>query len=683
MYYTLWKKTLACAVAMSLAATDLSMPTGPSSSAFAAASEPMQRGGQGRGGGGQRGGGGGGQRGGGVQADQRGGGSGQRGGGGGAPRSAPGPQRSQAPSRGPGMHGNARATRPSGISPGNRGAIHVPPSGGIRRPNGNVAQRPGALRTPSPTRPRMQVPGNLNGVARRPPVRGPINNTAGNNRRENPLSGSNNIRRDVDRTVRNTTNGLRNPKVGDPGRALRDNAVRSVTGNRQGDRNNINNTLNRVTNNNRNVNSVTQNNRQYNGNQLNYNNRQVNLGSQNYRPSNYRHNRYHGNWGGNNLGYGYSQYGRGYNGFGRGSGLNWGIGIGSGYAGFGNYGYGNSGYGRGRYGYRPFGWGLGGWGLGSLLYNSGYLGYSNPYYVGGGTTVYNYSQPIPVYYTTSAETVTTTATADAGSAEQILNNAIVEFQQNNYDAALDITNNGISEYPDDAVLHEFRSLVLFARKDYQQSAATIHSVLAVGPGWDWTTLASLYSNVALYTAQLRDLEAYTRSNPQDAAAHLLLGYHYMTCNHSDAAALQFQQVVALKPDDRVASDLYKMLTPPSEDTSAEASQPPNPTGPQNDQTSVPKVEQAQVVGQWKAARDDGSSFNLTLTNDSKFTWGFSAANKPAEEFSGTYTLEGNVLALERGEGGALIAEVAPEADGRLKFRLLGAPENDPGLIFTH
>ena len=157
----------------------------------------------------------------------------------------------------------------------------------------------------------------------------------------------------------------------------------------------------------------------------------------------------------------------------------------------------------------------------------------------------------------------------------------------------------------------------------------------------------------------------------------------MTCSHSDAAALQFQQVVALKPDDRVASDLYKMLTPPSQDASAEAPQPPNPTGPQNDQTPVPKVELTQVVGQWKAARDDGSSFNLTLTNDSKFTWGFAAGNKPAEEFSGTYTLEGNVLALERGEGGALIAEVAPEADGRLKFRLLGAPENDPGLMFTH
>ena len=40
-----------------------------------------------------------------------------------------------------------------------------------------------------------------------------------------------------------------------------------------------------------------------------------------------------------------------------------------------------------------------------------------------------------------------------------------------YDAALDIVNKGIAQYPDDAVLHEFRSLVLFARQDYQQSAA--------------------------------------------------------------------------------------------------------------------------------------------------------------------------------------------------------------------
>ena len=58
-------------------------------------------------------------------------------------------------------------------------------------------------------------------------------------------------------------------------------------------------------------------------------------------------------------------------------------------------------------GYRPLGWGLGGWGLGSLGYNSGYLGYANPYYTTTGSSGYNYSQPIPVAYNTTLAVAST------------------------------------------------------------------------------------------------------------------------------------------------------------------------------------------------------------------------------------------------------------------------------------
>ena len=91
--------------------------------------------------------------------------------------------------------------------------------------------------------------------------------------------------------------------------------------------------------------------------------------------------------------------------------------------------------------------------------------------------------------------------------------AVAAFKQNDYDAALDIIDKGIAQYPTDSVLHEFRGLVLFARGDYQQAAATIHSVLAIGPGWDWTTLISLYTSVAIYTDQLRALETFVREHP--------------------------------------------------------------------------------------------------------------------------------------------------------------------------
>ena len=403
----------------------------------------------------------------------------------------------------------------------------------------------------------------------------------------------------------------------------------------------------------------------FNGNTVTFNNRQFRVGHGSYQPSYYRHNNYHGYWNGNrennwnNSGFG---YGVGYHSGNYGYGYGWG--LGNGYGG-----------GYGGYRYRPFGWGLGGWGLGSVYYNSGYLGYSNPYYVSSGPVYYNYAQPIPVSYN-SPVTVVENA---PDSADEVFNTAVAAFRQNDYDAALDITNKGITQHPDDAVLHEFRSLVLFAKRDYQQSAGTIHSVLAVGPGWDWTTLIGLYASAPIYTDQLRDLEAFTKSNPQDAASHFLLAYHYMTCGHSDDAVRQLQVVVQLMPNDRVATDILKMIAAPlPTQTDWTLAPPPAEVAAR---PAVQPVAATTLVGSWKAARADGSKFDLNLTSASTFTWSFTPQGQPAQAFDGTYTVEGNVLALERKDGGSLIAEVTPAGDSRFNFKMLGAPAEDLGLDF--
>lgn len=435
----------------------------------------------------------------------------------------------------------------------------------------------------------------------------------------------------------------------------------------------------------------------FRGNTVHLNDHQYNIGNSRYQPSHYRHSGYHGYWNGNRrlnntnnilntIAYGlgasqsigisggrHSYYTHGFDNY-DGYGSGWGWGLGSGYRG--SQGYRSySGY-----GYRPTGWGLGGWGLGSLNYSSGYLGYSNPYYVGGGTTVYNYTQPIPVFYNTPE----VTDEADYRSADTVLTSAMEAFRLTDYDKALDITNKGISQYADDAVLHEFRALILFAKNDYQQAAATIHSVLAVGPGWDWTTLIGMYSNSNLYTDQLRTLEAFTRSNPQDAASQFLLGYHYMTCGHPDAAAASFRQVISLKPDDRVAADLLRMITPtdpPSESSNDRSEVPPDPAAQLAD-VDVRTVDPKVLVGTWSAQREDGSAFGLKLTDDATFAWKFTPKGQPAQEFGGTYTVEKNVLVLERKDGGSLIAEITPNASESFNFRLLGASDDDKGLEFT-
>ena len=281
-------------------------------------------------------------------------------------------------------------------------------------------------------------------------------------------------------------------------------------------------------------------------------------------------------------------------------------------------------------------------------------------------------------YTTPVTVIENSEPTSSGSA---LDEAVAAFQQNDYDAALDITNKGITQTPDDAVLHEFRALVLFAKQDYQQAATTIHSVLAVGPGWDWTTMSGMYANVSLYTTQLRALEASTKANPQDAATHFLLAYHYLSCGHADAAVRQFQQVVKLMPNDRVSADILQMLQPPAADESTPAENPQQPTA-EPELPLVAPLDPKTLVGNWNATRQDGSAFTLKMTDDSRFTWSFALKDQPAQEFGGTYSVEDNVLALERTDGGSMIAEVIPDGSGKFNFRMLGAPEEDAGLDFS-
>jgi hypothetical protein len=73
---------------------------------------------------------------------------------------------------------------------------------------------------------------------------------------------------------------------------------------------------------------------------------------------------------------------------------------------------------------------------------------------------------------------------------------------------------------------------------------------------------------------------------------------------------------------------------------------------------------------------------LQLSADKTFTWTFTSNQQAPQTFDGTYTLEGNVIALERKGGGSLIAEITSSDGTRFNFKLAGAPAEDPGLNFA-
>ncbi len=311
--------------------------------------------------------------------------------------------------------------------------------------------------------------------------------------------------------------------------------------------------------------------------------------------------------------------------------------------------------------------GLTWWGVNSLSYAFGCDDYSNPYYADTGG--YSYAEPIVTesYIVAQGEPSAAPVVEPSQDAISKFDQARGAFYESNYDQALKLVDEAAVQLPNDAVLHEFRSLVLFALKRYSESAAAIHAVLAVGPGWDWKTLSSLYPNTEVYTSQLRALEAHRDKNPNAADARFLLGYHYLTMSYSDAALAQFRLTSQLQPKDEVSASLVRSLSPRG------STSPP----PAVDPKSVPAAE---VVGTWEAAGRESSKYSMTLNEDGTFVWSFTR-DKRREEVKGVYTVEGNVLAMEPEAGGVLLAELAMKSAADLHFQIVGSDKTNPGLDF--
>lgn len=332
-------------------------------------------------------------------------------------------------------------------------------------------------------------------------------------------------------------------------------------------------------------------------------------------------------------------------------------------------------------------WGVTGWGLGPLVYDWGYLPYYNPYYTQSydfGPTVVDYEQPIQtVDYGEdlpngeAAPPVSPEATQHADAAREA-------FYNGNYRVALSEIQKAISRMPGDPAFHEFRALVLFAMHEYRAAAAAVHSLLAVGPGWDWTTMIGLYPSEEVYTKQLRALENFRRDHPNDAAARFLLAYHYMTMGYTQAAVTELRAVVQLQPRDQVAAQLLSMITT-SGNQGPSGSPPPNAEEPNAGEStpppSGPPVNLAALTGTWTARREDGSSIQLTLTPDAHFTWRYGQGDR-SREFSGTATASNNLLILQQSNGESMVGRVVPGEGRGFHFYLVGGPPEDPGLTFT-
>lgn len=337
------------------------------------------------------------------------------------------------------------------------------------------------------------------------------------------------------------------------------------------------------------------------------------------------------------------------------------------------------------------------WGVNRIGYSWGYWGYYNPYYTPSAT--YNYSQPIVIYQSSGEPSASgapaepAVPSSDQKIAERELAKARDEFYKNNFEEALKSADRAVRHAEHDAAVHEFRGLVLFALRRYAESAAAVYGVLSAGPGWDWTTMSTLYSSTEVYNGQLRGLEQYSKTNADSADAHFLLGYHYLVAGHTDAARNEFQLAQKSNPDDRLLKQLVMMTTPPNPATSdAPAAAPTTPPATDVAVTAQPAdagstdasptkktVPREVLYGHWKATQQS-ASFDLTIKEDGTFVWLFERDNH-RQSVRGVFAVDQNQLALEPDAGGTMLADITMFGTDEMQFKMISGDSADTGMRF--
>jgi tetratricopeptide (TPR) repeat protein len=387
-----------------------------------------------------------------------------------------------------------------------------------------------------------------------------------------------------------------------------------------------------------------------------------------YRPySGYHNNWVNGYWPGHYGGYGLGGYG-GY--------------------GYGGYGYGAGGLGLGLLAGLGIG-GLGAWGMNPYSYGWGYSNYANPFYGNQYASLYA-AQPayaggvIPTSYDYGVPLDTTSAplAEDAVAPElTMLDQAREAFKAGDYPKALELCDQAIKAAPNDADAHELRGLALFAMGQYKAAATTLYAVLASGPGWDWTTLISLYPNVDVYTQQLRALEQYRTQNPNDPSARFDLAYLYTSQGANEAAAAEYAALQKLMPNDPLIARLGRSVSTPNgtPDAVPPAENPLANAAPATPASNA--VPAGNLAGTWKASPNANTTITLTYNADGSYTWDV-ATNGRSKPIKGKAQFEDGVLALTQENGPPLAGKLTWDGPDKFNFRLVGNGPEDPGLSFS-
>ena len=209
------------------------------------------------------------------------------------------------------------------------------------------------------------------------------------------------------------------------------------------------------------------------------------------------------------------------------------------------------------------------------------------------------------------------------------------------------------------------------------------------PGWDWTTLISLYADPETYTQQLRALEEYLPPRIRSsAAAHFVLAYQYLTEEHPEAAVRELKTVTAPPAQRHLVSSVGAAARAVAESTGhcdaehrrrlwRSSELPPSATG-----GNASTGKEGKLEGTWTAQPSKDVKITLSFQGDGRFVWSVARAGQgPA--------VHGQIQLRERDPD----ARAGPEQqhdggqrelDRRRPFYVQGhgSAAGDPGLSFS-
>jgi Flp pilus assembly protein TadD len=117
--------------------------------------------------------------------------------------------------------------------------------------------------------------------------------------------------------------------------------------------------------------------------------------------------------------------------------------------------------------------------------------------------------------------------------------------------------------PHNGTLAMLLAQALFAQGSFNEAAGAVEMGMMLLPQEEWGVVVKnykeLYTNNAVYTAQLRALEKGSSAKPDDAGMRFLLGFHYNYLGYPTQAARELEKVMQLAPKDELSKKLLDAI----------------------------------------------------------------------------------------------------------------------------